>query len=425
MTSRIQNLRQHQQYWIVIFLLLFTVKIFAQSIEDKLTPRMQAYEHDIENTYSEYQKLYYEKKSSEAELHALEEIISVYVDQILKIYETLVLSGTKSLYEARDIAARSLIFRALTHIEKAPLNPHHYELACYDYYAALDLYQDVDKIPVLFKPLPRELWIGNQKYDRLIQLMNEKGREIFSFGRIEFSFANFKVTSDMNANDLIFMRFKSSQRALKYTFNLAEERIKKAFKEALKGKENTSFYLALPEGSYFIRYYSDLNPLNVQMATIYVRANQTQRYLVEPISNWIILYEEPMNKRPAFNKLRSATNDNIGGSLQRIDFLKVTKGDKNQLAVLNQLMNATIKKSMEEVELNLMFDLNDAWFRDKFVEITTGIIIKHATSSEFYNKWSLWHLAWEIAQEITATVSPGRQVSTEMIELVYSILKKL
>jgi hypothetical protein len=193
----------------------------AQSIEDKLTPRMLAYEYDIESTYSEYQKLYYEKKSSEAELRALEQIISVYVDQILKIHNTLILSGTSNLYEARDIAARALIFRALTHIEKAPLSPFHYELACYDYYEALELYRHTREIPVMYKPLPRELWIGNRRYDRLIDLMNEKGKELFAFGRVEFVFYNFKVTSDMNANDLIFMRFKSSQTNMKYTFNLA------------------------------------------------------------------------------------------------------------------------------------------------------------------------------------------------------------
>ncbi len=405
--------------------LLWVSLVMSQSIEDKLAPRMQAYELDIENTYTEYQKLYYEKKSSEAELRALEEIISVYVDQILKIYETLVLSGTSGIYEARDIAARSLVFRSLTHIEKAPLNPHHYELACYDYYEALELYRNSNDIPVLYKPLPRELWIGNQRFDRLIDLINEKGKDLFAFGRVEFCFHNFKVTSDMNANDLIFMRFKSSQKTLKYTFNKAEEKIKRAFKEALKEKENTTFYLALPEGSYFIRYYSDLNPLNVQLATIYVRGNQEQRYLVEPVHDWIVLYEEPQNRRPDFQKVRQewANNTTIGGVT--FDFEKLTKGDKRQHTALMQLMSEIVRKSMDEVELTLMFDLNDPWFRNRFVEISADIIIKYATSSKYYNKWSLWHLAWEIASEITSTVSPGRQVSTEMIQLLHSILKKL
>jgi len=418
---------QHQRInWSIGIVLLLATRLFSQSIEDKLTPRMQAYEFDIENTYSEYQKLYYERKSSEAELHALEQIISVYVDQILKIYETLVLSGTTSLYEARDIAARSLIFRALTHIEKAPLNPHHYELACYDYYDALELYRNKNEIPVIYKPLPRELWIGNRRYDRLIDLMNEKGKELFSFGRVEFYFFNFKVTSDMNANDLIFMRFKSAANTFKYTFNLAENKIKQAFKDALKEQENTSFYLALPEGSYFIRYKSDLDPLNVQLATIYVRANQEQKYIVEPISDWIILYEEPLYKRPDFKKLKQNLALFAGSNSASItfDFMKLTKGDKAQHDALMKIMNGIVKKSMEEIELNLMFDLNDSWFRNKFIEITSSIIIKYATSSQYYNNWSTWHLAWEIAKEITATVSPGRQVSTEMIQLVHSILNK-
>jgi len=401
--------------------------IQAQSIEDKLTPRMQAYEYDIENTYSEYQKLYYVKKSSEAELRAMEEVISVYVDQILKIYDTLLLSGTNSYFEARDIATRSLIFRALTHIEKAPLNPHHYELACYDYYKALDLYKNKKEIPVIYKPLPRELWIGNRRYDRLIDLLNDKGKDLFSFGKVGFSFRNFQVTSDMNANDLVFMRFKSSQKTMKYTLDKAENKIKTAFKNALKEKENTSFYLALPEGSYFIRYYSDLNPLNVQLATIYVQANQEHKYTVEPISDWIILYEEPQNKRPDFQKIKQnwALNNGSGTSNITFDFMKLAKGDKKQHAALMKLMNEIVKKSMDEVELNLIVDLNDPWFRNRFVEISAEIIIKYSVSSKYYNNWSIWHLAWEIASEITATVSPGRQVSTEMIELIHSILKKL
>lgn len=412
--------------WFGGFWLLFAAKLLSQSIEDQLTPRMQAYEFDIENTYSEYQKLYYEKKSSEAELHALEQIISVYVDQILKIHETLVLSGTSQIYEARDIAARSLIFRALTHIEKAPLNPHHYELACYDYYLAQELYRNTDKIPVMYKPLPRELWIGNKRYDRLIDLMHDKGKELFSFGRVEFSFSNFKVTSDMNANELIFMRFKSATQSLKFTFNLAEPEIRASFKEALKEKENTSFYLALPEGSYFIRYKSDLDPLNVQLATIYVQANQEHKYSVEPISDWIILYENPQNRRPDLPKIRRLYNEITGtsGNLYQFDFEKLTRGDKAQEAALVSVMSEIVRKSMNEVELNLMFDLNDSWFRNKFVEITAGIIVKYAVSSKLYNNWSAWHLAWEIAVEITNTVSPGRQVSTEMITLVHSIIEK-
>ena len=63
------------------------------------------------------------------------------------------------------------------------LNPHHYELACYDYYEALELYRSTNKIPVIYKPLPRELWIGNKRYDRLIDLMNDKGKELFSWSK--------------------------------------------------------------------------------------------------------------------------------------------------------------------------------------------------------------------------------------------------
>jgi hypothetical protein len=157
-----------------------------------------------------------------------------------------------------------------------------------------------------------------------------------------------------------------------------------------------------------------------------VRANQQQKYVVEPISDWIILYEEPSNRRPDFREIQQRIGTTaLTNTALTFDFMKLTKGDEKQKNALLKVVSEIVKKSMEEIELNLMFDLNDPWFRTRFVEISSDIIIKYAASDQYYNNWSNWHLAWEIATDITATVSPGRQVSTEMIQLIHSILQKI
>ncbi|MBN1349064.1 hypothetical protein JXJ21_06635 [candidate division KSB1 bacterium] len=410
---------------IVALFTLFICEIaFGQGIVEELTPRIQAYELDIENTYSEYQKLYYEQKSSEAELTALENIISVYVDQILEIYETLVLSGTSELNEARDIAARSLIFRALTHLEKAELNPEHYELACYDYYEALDLYKDSNAIPVLYKKLPRDLWVGNRRYTRLVTLINEKGKDLFSFGRVEFSFNKFKITYDMDVEALQFVRFKTSTSKLKYTYHLAEKRLKVGFSEALKEKEDITFYLALPEGSYLIR--SDVSPLRWSLASIYIRANQQQNYIVEPISDWIILFENPSCKRPNFHRLiLSQGADNDKSVTAAAKYRELPENSEKRRQVLVSLVGELVKNCMEDVELNLMLDLSDPWIKSRIIEYASGIIVDYIQCEKFYRGWSNWSLAWAIASQITAAVSPGQEVSMEMIKLVHLVLTKL
>lgn len=411
------------QFVLALFSLFIIELAFGQEIVGKLTPKIQAYELDIENTYNEYQKLYYEQKSSEAELKALEDIISVYVDQILEIYETLVLSGTPALEESRDIASRALIFRALTHLEKAVLNPEHYELACYDYYSALDLYKDTDAIPVLYKKLPRELWIGNKQYTRLIDLINEKGKDLYSFGRVEFSFNKFKITYDMDVELLEFVRFKTNTNKLKYTYRLANQRLKQGFKDALKEKEDVSFYLALPEGSYLIR--SGISPLRWSLASIYIRANQQQKYIVEPISDWIILFEEPQNKRPNFHRLLISRNRSGTTGTSRISNIQQLPEDKEKRKeYLIKLVGELVNESMKDVKLNLMLDLSDPWIKNRIVEFASSIIVDYAESKKFYRNWSRWALSWDIASQITSTVSPGQQVSTEMIKLVHSVISK-
>ena len=170
----------HYLILIIIISLSSCSICFGQHMDSKLIPQMENYELDIQNTYREYQKIYYERKSSLAELSAFEDIISIYVSQILEIFETLSLSGFDNLEIPRDIAARVLVYRALIYLEKAPLNVEYFEKACYDYYTALDMFENAgENIPAIFKRLPNPILVGNHEYTRLIDVIDCKGTELY------------------------------------------------------------------------------------------------------------------------------------------------------------------------------------------------------------------------------------------------------
>jgi len=294
--------------------LSFPVVGWSQIQSKILITKMEDYEVDIQNTYSEYQKVYYERKSSKNELKAFEDIISVYVSQILEIYETLTLSSARKIDKPRDIAARALIFRALTYLEKAPLNVEFYERACYDYYRALEMYNEDNETPVILKPLPRAIKVGNTDYKRLIDLIDAKGKELYSFGKVKINLKSFKITSNLNSDTFEFIRFSSPSDKSKYTYDFSENIIKDAFKEILVTNGTSSFFLALPEGSYYIRSNVIPNPLFPYLSAIYVRANQQQEYIIEPLVDWIIMYEDPTTKQPNFFKgdFNQSTNTDEG-----------------------------------------------------------------------------------------------------------------
>ncbi|MFQ5770211.1 MAG: hypothetical protein ACE5HX_06725, partial [bacterium] len=105
---------------------------FAQQDQSILINRMRQHEQNILMTYLEFQKLYYEDKSRINELNAFEDLLTVYINQVKEIYETLNLSE-KNIQIPRDITAGALIFKALMYLEKAPLNNEFYEKACYEY----------------------------------------------------------------------------------------------------------------------------------------------------------------------------------------------------------------------------------------------------------------------------------------------------
>src|SRR3972149_971079 len=92
-----------------LIILCFCGTCLAQVNTDALVKRMRQHESNILLMYLEYQKLYYEDKSRHHELKAFEDLLSVYIDQVTEIYETLNLSVRKTA-APRDITSRALVF---------------------------------------------------------------------------------------------------------------------------------------------------------------------------------------------------------------------------------------------------------------------------------------------------------------------------
>ena len=148
---------------VVLKIFIFGIFIFASiqnglAFQDQnvLVDRMRQHENNILRTYLEYQKLYYEDKARLHELKAFEDLLTVYIDQVREIYETLNLSG-KNVQITRDIAACALIFKALRYLEKAPLITEYYEKACYEFYEALRIYEGTMEQPVIYKDMQKEI----------------------------------------------------------------------------------------------------------------------------------------------------------------------------------------------------------------------------------------------------------------------------
>ena len=415
--------------WLLgLFLISLTYScVLGQPLDKVLIPKMENFESDIQNTYREYQKIYYEKKSSLAELNAFENIISIYVAQILEIHETLFLSGFSELEEPRNIAARSLIYRALIYLEKAPLNLEYYEKACYDYYRALAMFNNVDTIPAIFKKLPNPILVGAKQFSRLIDVIDHKGSELYAFGKVDLNLRNFKITTNLDIDDLEFVRVEAPADKKKYTYYSAEKRIKDTFKSVLTNDGQSSTFLALPEGSYFIRPKThQKNSKLIALSALYVRANQQHNYIVEPLVDWFIMYEIPNTKKPKFSKAVIAHNSSVRGNGDDSKKDKPSNYfDKNEsmekLIMVSELANTCL----EQVDSDLIFNIKDPWIRSKFANTAAEVICKHVETLNYHNCWSKWMLSWIIAKEITQRFSPDTEVPTELIKLVYHCLKKI
>ncbi len=155
-----------------------TSSIFGQSvIETKFEQQMVEYENDVVRCYNELQKFLFEYEMNLSEMTAFESLLSIYVNRILEIYETMERVAGSTLETYRGVAARALILRSLTYLERSRLAPENFQKAVKDYKHALRLYQKSTTIPIMNKRLPYEIWIGRKMYTRLADLLDDKNKD--------------------------------------------------------------------------------------------------------------------------------------------------------------------------------------------------------------------------------------------------------
>lgn len=417
-----------------VFLLVFQ-SAFAQKTYDSLLREMEQFEADVVETYRSYLWLFYEEKQSSSELLAFEDLLGIYIVKLRQAYETMALLGQHNLEVPRDIAARSLIFRALTFLEKAPIDVTYFEKACYDYYEALTLYESTEKVPVIFKNLPYSIRLGNKYYNRLIDLLDEKGKDLFQFGQVQLVLKNFKVTSPFDENALELVKFNEADSAV-YTYALAENRLREAFRTALQSNRTESISLALPAGVYFIRSQQAARSDYRNLATVYVRPNQYITYLVEPIADWVIFYEVPAGyldgdelsqASPILAETTALFQDSTASD-SLASYAKSTPApvngamaesfhsvDKISL-IVERLLNQAPQANLDALPINRD---REAFIRGMAQIISTRI------SGEYLNSWNLWTQSWNIAKKVTERFAANRTVSTATIELTYAVVSQL
>ncbi len=423
-------------YFLFMFTLAGNIAI-AQDDYDTLIYEMSNLEKSAGATYKEYQWLYYEKKQSAEELLVFEDLLGVYVKRLREAYDTMSLLNENSIVESRDIAARALIYRALTFLEKAPIDITYFERACYDYYEAMQLYENTDDIPTLFKQLPRRIRVGGRYYSRLIDLLDEKGQDLFAFGQVHISIRNFHVTSKFDPQNLQLVRYHTSPADSSfYTFRLAEDLLVQGFQTAMQTKRRYDLYLGLPAGTYYIRSQKKRNREYVNLATIYVRPNQFIAYIVEPIADWIIFYETPEKLvRLSANEIDSpAEKDSTANAGVVTDSARV----KTTVAALKKQRsgsaNPTIRSAdaiakivdsildgMSEKDLDTL-PINRT--RQEFVKGLARMIITKVRG-EYMTSWNHWTMSWTIAKSITEYYTANRQVSLPMVKLTYDVIQQL
>ena len=189
----------------------------------------------------------------------------------------------------------------------------------------------------------------------------------------------------------------------------------------------SSTFLALPEGSYFIKPRSKgKTARHVFLSALYIRANQQHDYLVEPLVDWFIMYENPDTKKPKFTQSITDNLSTVEGNGRNSKRIQKSRGsNKNnemeRLIILNEVTNSCLDK----VDSNLIFNIKDAWIRNKFTNTVSEVIYRHVQTLNYHNCWSKWMLSWIIAKEVTEEFSPETEVPTELIKLVYQCLKKI
>ncbi len=423
----------------ILVTFLWAASVGAQNPVEPFIQEMQRFERNAIATYRAYQWLFYEEKQSQNELLAFENLLGVYVKRLREAYETLSLIGNPSWVDrARDIAARAYIYRALTFLEKAPIDIRYFERACYDYYEAMQLYENTTAVPAVFKPLPERIRIGTDIYHRLIDLLDAKGRDLFSFGQVHLLLRNFKVTSDFNENHLTLTRYiKSGVDSVGYTYHLAEQKIKQAFRKAFQSDQPVDVYLALPAGVYYIRSTGDTPSEYVDLATIYVQANQFISYIVEPIADWVIFYETPeyliQNQLASLDNAGTVDDDPAAGELlaNRIAGRVLEQQSENELSALGETIRerkkrieTLIEQQLERLSLHELEQLPIPRTRKEFIT-KVAQILENQKMGDYLNSWNRWTTAWTLAKQTTDYLQPGGEVSSAMVRLIHAVLAEL
>lgn len=405
----------------------------SQQEENLPIQQMVMFENSSLNLYLEYQKLYYENKSLTHELSAFENLLDVYIAQVMKTYNTLTLTE-KETQEPLDIASRALIFRALLFLEKAPLNTENFEKACYAYYESLDLYNNTDYIPALYKDLPRSIKAGGNIYFRMIDIFERKGRRLRNFGKVSLTFRNFSVTADFAPDQIKLIKLADdSNGSNAYTFALAEERIKEAIAKVFSGSDIIDVFVALPYGTYVLTLdKDDIYDFSV-LTRFHVRPNQEKQYIMEPLAGRIIMYEIPTSKRPDYYRYGRQRASDQNNEFNRLQLTGTNSKNKFNKQSLRQEMSAKHEMLVEEIVHDLLPNYDAVGFFDGTaaagVEAASHVIatsvVSFIESSEYYQKLNPWTASWQVAQHVRNQVNPGKMVPTDLVKLIYHVLKEL
>ncbi len=409
----------------------------AQPGVEALILQMRQHETSIVNTYLEYQRLYYEDKRRTHELQAFEDLLTAYIHQVMEIYETLSLTESQAV-EPRDIAARSLIYKALMFLEKAPLHHQYYEKACYEYYAALALYDGSEEAPALYKILPQPVKVGETTYNRLIDLIEEKGRDLARFGKVGLSFRQFRVTANFDAEQIRLQRLDTDGFGQGYTYSLAEDRIRRAFEEVFKRQRPVHTYVALPQGMYAIKLASRPHAGYEALTRFYVRANQQQRYAMEPLGDWLILYQIPGSRRPDFYRFKRthpvpqttrAASTQASVADPRPPLMAGQNGHSQASAASGNtpqdLIAEIITFYLPQYEVKLGPALNEPPFREKATGIMAEAVLAYVNQGRLYQAWNTWAASWEIAKRVRDALSPDQAIPLELLQLLHRILEEI
>ena len=417
---------------------LWGAAALAQNPTEQLLHEMKQFEKSIVSIYRAYQWLYYEEKQSQAELLSFEDLLGVYVKRLQQAYDTVVLIGQEGVDEARDITSRAYVYRALTFLEKAPLDLAYFERACYDYYEALQLYNRTSSVPVIFKPLPEPIRLGGKSYTRLIDLLDEKGHDLFAFGQVHLLLQNFKVTADFDEQGLQLIRAPSATGdTIRYTYQIAEKKLKEGFHQAFQSAQPVNIYLALPAGTYYIRSATGRTPEDyVDLAKIFVQPNQFVSYIVEPIADWIIFYETPEyllktvesgGRADAADVEISRLEHSFASKVaQQISYRQEYATDSSeQMTEYHQDVQKRLQKIksrlesvLDELSLQELEELPILRTRKEFIERLAHTVVNNL-SGEYLSSWNRWTFAWNVAKEAMQNIDPDQPVPTVMVKIVY------